>query len=220
MSIRTASFILCCFVLMPSLYGALFKIMLDPAGDAQQTGRIIDNTFERGITMQMAQKLKENLEKKVPNTTILLSRMPGETRSALEKASYANRLATNLYISIHAYQTTSDHSIIALYHYTNNDAAFSPVTSNANSFAFLPYDQVYRTYYETTSNWIKELTQELSLFKEITVQGPYALPCRPLVGVNAPAIMCEIGIKQQDDWQALIEPCTQALSTLCTKGIR
>ena len=37
---------------------------MDPSGDAKNTGRLIEDTFERGISLQFAQKLKE-LELKI-----------------------------------------------------------------------------------------------------------------------------------------------------------
>ena len=41
-----------------------FTIMIDPAGDAKNTGRQIDDTLERAVTLQFAQKLKSEIENK------------------------------------------------------------------------------------------------------------------------------------------------------------
>ena len=38
-----------------------FTIMIDPAGDAKHTGRLIQDTLERGISLQCAEELKKNL---------------------------------------------------------------------------------------------------------------------------------------------------------------
>ena len=35
--------------------------MIDPSGDAKHTGRVIQDTFERGITLQCAEALKKEL---------------------------------------------------------------------------------------------------------------------------------------------------------------
>lgn len=36
-----------------------YTIMLNPAGDARHTGRRIDDTFERSVTLQYVEKLKK-----------------------------------------------------------------------------------------------------------------------------------------------------------------
>src|SRR5579859_5868722 len=70
-----------------------FSIMLDPAGDAQITGRIIDDSYERGITLQLCEDIKKQLEADHPkNTRIVLTRFPGETIDPLQNANFANRL--------------------------------------------------------------------------------------------------------------------------------
>ncbi len=38
-----------------------FTIMIDPAGDAKHTGRLIGDTLERGISLQCAEQLKTAL---------------------------------------------------------------------------------------------------------------------------------------------------------------
>ena len=67
--------------------------MLDPAGDAQNPGRTIDDNFERGITLQFAEKLKEMLQEKFPTIRVVLSRTPGESLQPLQNANFANRLS-------------------------------------------------------------------------------------------------------------------------------
>ena len=68
-----------------------FSIMLDPAGDAQTTGRIIDDNYERGVTLQLCEDIKKQLEAEQPkNTRIVLTRFPGETIDPLQNANFAN----------------------------------------------------------------------------------------------------------------------------------
>ena len=52
------TFFLLLFVTIPTL-SKKFTIMLDPSGDAKHTGRIINKTFERGISLQCAEVLKK-----------------------------------------------------------------------------------------------------------------------------------------------------------------
>lgn len=45
-----------------SIQQNIFTLMIDPAGDAKHAGRVIEDSFERGITLQCAEKLKKMLK--------------------------------------------------------------------------------------------------------------------------------------------------------------
>src|SRR3990172_8684717 len=77
-----------------------FTIMLDPAGDAKNPGRKLDDSFERGITLQFSETLKQKLESLFPSIRVVLTRLPGETVQLLQNANFANRLDVNFYLSI------------------------------------------------------------------------------------------------------------------------
>src|SRR3972149_4092399 len=77
-----------------------FTIMIDPAGDAKRAGRMLEDNFERGITLSCANCLKHDLEKKYTNVRVILSRFPGETLESMQNANFANRLQVDFYISI------------------------------------------------------------------------------------------------------------------------
>ena len=71
--------------------------MLDPAGDAQYPGRIIDDSFERGITLQCVEELQRAITRQFPHVRVVLTRFPGETCQPLQNAHFANRLDVDLY---------------------------------------------------------------------------------------------------------------------------
>ena len=50
--------ILCIYSSVMLAFQPTFTLMLDPAGDAQYPGRIIDDSFERGITLQCVEELQ------------------------------------------------------------------------------------------------------------------------------------------------------------------
>ncbi|HSW75550.1 MAG TPA: hypothetical protein VLG50_00750, partial [Candidatus Saccharimonadales bacterium] len=56
-----------------------FTIIIDPLGDPKNTGREIDDVFERGITLQCAEELKKQLNNVLPHIRVILTRVPGET---------------------------------------------------------------------------------------------------------------------------------------------
>lgn len=190
-----------------------FVIMLDPAGDESHTGRVIENTFERGLTLQCAQALQEELEKRMPDCTVSITRNAGQATVALQHATLANRMKADLYLSIHFFQETGVKPTVSLYQFSYNDDQLTlPAT-----LAFHPYDQAHRMHGAQTSAWIGILKAKLaaeSYKKGCEVKGAFKIPFAPLIGIIAPAIGIEAGLIHATDWHLLIEPIIQSITTI------
>jgi len=184
-----------------------FTIMLDPSGDAQHTGRTVNNTFERGISLQCAETLKQKITDAFPNTRVILTRVPGETLQPLQNASFANRLNVDLYLSLYFYkeQETSQH--VTLYYYLANKT--TDFWHQPDPLFFYPAHQAYLLNLQTT----KRLgTQFLSILKSpddipfFKATGLFGIPFKPLNGITAPALSLEIGLQNNKDWNYIIDP--------------
>ena len=77
-----------------------FTVMIDPAGDAKDPGRVIDDTYERSLTMQFAEELKSVLEKNNRGLRVIFTRFPGEALESLQNVSFSNRLSVDLYVRL------------------------------------------------------------------------------------------------------------------------
>lgn len=195
---------------------APFTILLDPAGDAQYPGRIIDDCFERGITLQFAEQLSGAIAKRFPSIRVAITRQPGETRQPLQNANFANRLDADLYISIHCYQESKPKSQLYLYYFSYND----PFASKPSPYAMCPYDKAYLYSMQTTKKWSDLIAQTLrdgQYASMMIFHGVYALPFAPLIGIKKPAIAFEIGLKQKDSWKQFIEPIIASLTPIFTQ---
>jgi N-acetylmuramoyl-L-alanine amidase len=191
------------------------SIMLDPAGDAGYTGRIIEDSFERGITLQWAETIKKKIEEKYDKQVrVVLTRFPGETLERLQNAHFANRLDVDLYLNVHFFKQTQRNSIF-LYYFM-----YHPITdlwSKPHRLSLYPYDQAHLLSINKTTSWIErfKLVLKNDVYKNLfEVKGPYGLPLRPLIGIKSPAIALEIGLKNKSDWQLYIEPIMQCLDEL------
>jgi len=176
-----------------------FTIMLDPAGDAQYAGRQIDDSLERGITLQFAEKLKYILESRYDGIRVVLTRVAGETLQHLQNANFANRFDVDFYLSIHFYQEKEVKPQMFLYTFSYNDDF---ITRRADLF-FYPYDQAHLIKKDTTKIWADKMKQVFlqDEYKKIfDLQGFFRLPFKPLIAVKAPAIGLELGLRQKDDW--------------------
>lgn len=205
-----------------------FTIMLDPAGDAQRTGRVIDGNFERGLTLQCAEGLKEALEAKAQmnncGVRVVLARLPGETIDPLQNAAFANKLQVNLYLSIHFYQEEALELPLFLYYYCSDpagdgwSAAHDPLAADV-PLALTPFNQAHAHHFkenvEIAYRFGKELIKRSSAF---TVNGPYGIPFKPLLGIARPALACECGLKNKDDWKQLVPILADALWDMITQN--
>lgn len=194
----------------------IVTIMLDPAGDAQHTGRKIDDTFERSITLMFAQGLKENLEKEYPSIQVILTRNAGETVTSLANANFANRLNVDLFLSINFYQETSTKPKIYLYNFSYND----DFITQKNELTFCRYDQAHLFNYSITRQYGLILKQEMEsdIYKSLFECAQLVkAPIKQCIGIKSPAIALEAGLYKADDWQLYIDPLVASLKPIIEK---
>lgn len=192
--------------------------MINPAGDTRNPGRIIDDTFERALTMQCAQALKKYLEKKVSKTRVVIARRPGEAVEPLQNATFSNRLETDLYIHLNFFK--QDKKVPELFIYSLIfDPATDFVEKKGLELTLLPYDQSYKVSLQKTKelatslyNSFTKAAQRVSLISHT----PISLPSRPLLGITAPAVTIEIGISDKSAWKELVPVIGQAIETIVT----
>lgn len=185
-----------------------FTFMVNPFGDAGNAGRVIDGCYERGLTLQFAEELKQTFKKNAPHVRVILTRFPGERLEPLQNANFANRLKTDLYLNIQFYFQEHDLSQVTLYYYIQHPTELW-VKNLSATLEFIPYDQAHRTSLKKTQEWATLLAKELEAIshsKSFRLQGIYACPFKPLMGIQAPSITIEIGLKNKDDWQRFVEP--------------
>ncbi len=194
-------------------HSQLFTIMINPSGDAENTGRKIDDSFERGITLQCTERLKKLIEETYPTVRVVLTRFPGETLQPLQNANFANRLDVDFYLSIHFYEEQEIKPSVALYTFSSdNNLIPKPV-----DLAFYAHDKAYVISHATTQEYSRSmltiLTQE-KYHHQFNVKGPYALPFAPLIGIKSPAIALEIGLKTKESWDHFLVPLLECIETI------
>jgi len=192
-----------------------FSIIIDPAGDAQTTGRKLHDNFERGLTLQCAEQLQELLENKYPYVRVILTRFPGETVQPLQNAHFANRLNAQLYLSINFYQEAEKLSKLFIYHLCYDTNTLVPTKKTA--LAFIPYDQAHLESSSTTQAYARKIDQHFKQSQYRTIfstHGIIGLPFKPLAGIKAPALALEIGLSSTDDWKAYCQALADSLAPI------
>lgn len=189
-----------------------FTIMIDPTGDGQYTGREIQDSFERGLTLQCAQELKQQITDQCKHVRVILTRAAGETIQPMHNALFANRLQADLYLRIGFYSEPDLPSHIALFYTCNHPQDF---WQKINSLQFFHIDQAYllnlKLTQELATTFLNILQQDQRHF---IPYGAFAVPLQPFIGIQAPALYLETGLNGTTDWKQIIKPIVRFVQTL------
>jgi hypothetical protein len=190
----------------------IFIVILDPAGDAKRTGRNINDSYERGLTLQYAEKIEEYIEAGYPHISVMITRAPGDTIQDLQNASLANRKA-DFFVHLSMYHCKETKPTLFLYQFSyGND--FAPLTSELTLY---PYDEAYRINKNQTDQICHLFKEQLSqqCYQPLwNIEGIYAIPIKPLIGIMVPCIACEIGVKNKDSLSMYVEPMAHSIVKL------
>jgi len=203
MSLKNLAFILLlfCFVVRAKK----FTIILSPEGDSANPGRSLPDGFECGFTRQYAELLKEALEQ---DETIraIMSHEVGEQVSQYEKASFANRLEADLYISINFY--SSEKPSLSIYYYTSS--LFEPPADSSRLELFSTTKA-----YALCDKQTKKMAQYWQLLNsyqaQLYINGPIPLPVKQLEGIAIPAFVLELGAQKITDVYRYVQPVSEIL---------
>ena len=185
-------------------------VILDPAGDAKRTGRRIGDSFERGLTLQCVEKIKEIIANDAPHIKVIITRMPGDIVYDLQNASLANRINADLFINLNFAHSHETKPTIYLYQFSyGND-----FVAQQQGLQLHSYEAAYLINKHTTDVACQVFKKELSASQWqslFSVAAASALPIKPLIGIVAPSISIEAGLKNKELWHHYCEPIAHAI---------
>lgn len=187
-----------------------FTLMIEAGGHSANPGRSIDDTFESTITLAFAHALKNRLLEQQPTAKIFINRQPGESIAFLQSANFANKLDVDLYISIHAFLHTESKPCVYMYQFSYHDT----LIIKDEGLSFYPLDKIYLINEPKTSKWARTIFQFFCPNPLITTKGIYKIPFRPLLGIKAPALAFEFGLKNKLAWHDCIDILADSLLLL------
>jgi N-acetylmuramoyl-L-alanine amidase len=190
-------------------------ILIHPDGHPGQTGRKLFRGTEHTITKNIAEYLCEQINQR-SSCVAVQTRTKAETFHSLQHASFANRLNTDLFISIHAYKEESMQPTITLYH-----LLCDPITDLSkrtfDAHAFIPVHMAHTKNIGSTqkiAGILAESLQHEKYSKIFQIAGPFGIPFKPLLGILAPAIAIEFGLGKEINLPPLLDPIIDALLAL------
>ncbi len=186
--------------------------MIDPTGDGQYPGREIQDSFERGLTLQCAQEIKKIITERYSNIRVILTRAAGETIQPMHNALFANKLQVDLYLRIGFYHEPDMPSHIALFYTCNHPQDF---WQTVHPLQFFHIDQVYLLNLKLTKQLASNFLQILqNQQKNFITHGTFGIPFKPFTGIQAPSLYLEAGLHTTSDWKYIIKPVVQFIESV------
>lgn len=194
-----------------------FTLVIDPAGDTQYHGRIIGNQFERNLTLECAEFLKKELNAIFPELRIVLTRFPGETPTPFKNASFANKIGSNLFISLMLYQQQETRTV-AIYLFGTQDT-YQP--SASTPLHFTPLYKVHQPSAARSKHYAQQLYDQLAVTLKKTgiVRAPLAVAFAPLEGIACPAFALELSVKNKHDALSMTSELVNALKDVIDQAL-
>ncbi len=213
MQIKAFILLLYCTTASTLVARSSYTIMLDPAGDAKHTGRLIGDHFERGLTLQCAQYIKATLEDTFNNIEVLMTRFPGQTIAPLQNATFANHMA-DLYISLHCCSQPTSHNSVSFYYYCADPTALAKKQSK--KITFIPVEQVHQQATALSQNYAHAMyhacnPQENASY---TAHAPLGILFLPLKGILCPSFALELALKNPQDISFFAQVVVNGIATL------
>jgi N-acetylmuramoyl-L-alanine amidase len=189
-----------------------FTIMLDPTGDGQYAGREIQDCFERGLTLQCAQEIKKQLTEQCNHVRVILTRTAGETIQPMHNALFANRLQADLYFRIGFYHESDMPSHAALFYSCNHPQDF---WQTINPLQFFHVEQAHLLHLKLTKQLATNFLHILqNNQRNFIAYGAFAVPFKPFVGIQAPALYLEVGLHNTTDWKYIVKPIVNFVESI------
>lgn len=187
-----------------------YTVIIIPAGHGTYAGRSIGERFERGLTLQLAHAIELGCKQSAQECTIVVYTGSDYQRSSsTETAHVTNRLNPDLVIALSLYHETNPKPHWYLYHYSAGDH----FVQLPQALQLIAVDQAHLVNSNTTRTYVNLCYKELLKNSFFVAHEPTALPITALAGITAPAFLCEIGIKQPDDWCTATDPIIQFIIT-------
>jgi len=190
-------------------------VVIDPSGSASDLGRMLVENYERAETLKFAQELKNKLLEHYRVRTVI-SRAPGEDILPLQIASFSNRLVADFFLRIHIYREESEKPRLFLYHLMTNRLVDLSVNVTGR-LGLIPLHQAHIAKIHETRRCGKRMFEHLNqecFKKHFDCNRPLGLPLKKMFGVEAPAILLEVGVCRERKLLSLVDPIAKSLCFL------
>jgi N-acetylmuramoyl-L-alanine amidase len=190
-------------------------VIVDPGHGGDDPGAMgPGGTEEKALTLSVGQRLRAALRSR-PGFRALLTREDDRRLTADQRATFSNGAGGEVFISLHANAspspTTSGVEVGSLLVATDGrdpDDDSVPLLPVASGFsrrvAVVPWNRAQVAHQALSTLLAQELGQRLAEVGRLGPRGVYRAPLRPLVAVNAPAVLVELGYLTNNDEESVL----------------
>ncbi len=189
------------------------RIVIDPGhGGSQEGAKGPGSLREKEVVLQIARRLRARLEKEA-GAQVFLTREKDGTLPLPSRVEFANRKRPDIFLSIHANSmptrklreriegietyflsaSASGESARATAARENADAPAAPSAPSNSTLSFILNDLVRMEAHAGSSRLAYAIHQQLISATGATDRGVQQAPFYVLVGVEAPAVLVEVG---------------------------
>jgi len=175
-----------------------YTIVMHPAGDRNKTGRVIAREFERKLTRQLAEEIKQHLESS-RQFTVVITHDIGQQIEQEESASRANRLCADAYIHLNCFESKKILPEIICYF-----PLYNPATDfwhkKRDPLSLQPIDKAYLNNINASLALCTTISENLKILgdQRYIIHKPYGVPLTPLIGIQTPSCVIECGIQKPE----------------------
>ncbi len=233
--------LLACLIALPAFAGGGPHIVIDPGHGGFQDGAVgARGVPEKTLSLQIARQLKEVLQKAL-SAKVSLTRDRDVLLPLPERVEFVNRHKPDVFISIHANSMptqrlrqrtegietfflsadASDGEAGRTADRENSESSRSPVRKN-DALSFILADLARSEAHADSSRLAYAVHQKLIAITGATNRGVQQAPLQVLMGVQAPAILVEVGfISHPGEGKRLEDPQYQlALAEAIADGVK
>lgn len=218
------------------------RIVVDPGHGGDQGGATSPTgLLEKDVSLQVARRLREHLEEKL-GAQVLMTRDEDQSLPLPERVEFANKQRPDLFVSIHCnamptrrtrarvqgietYFLSANASNATARAAADRENAEAPAVRDArgdSTLAFILHDLARTEAHQDSSRLAYAIHQKLIAATRGTDRGVLQAPFYVLNGVEAPAVLIEIGyISHPEEGSRLGRAEYQErLATAITEGVR
>lgn len=189
-------------------------ILLQAFGSQQSTGRKIADNTERGVTLQLAEYLKNYLEDNgIPS--LIINPAGKAQRDTIDLLSKINQLKSAVAIQLSASSRPQPKAECSVFY-----RCYNPLTDQIKrpqvALSLIPLEEVYLGAFHQSKTLAKGLVKNLQHDAQalLTVQEAHGIPLTPVKGIRHPSIQIEIGVNKESPFPVIGEQLAQAIIKL------
>jgi hypothetical protein len=195
----THGIILGCIFLFFPLFG--YHVMLDPAGDSKNAGRALATCYERSLTLQICEAIKEKIGNLYPTIKITITHKAGEFLTQEHRAQLANKSNANLFVHISCFEDTHIKPHIMCYYNACTDIPYQ-----LKPHTFIPAHRAHETCFTKTKQYVEQFHAQLKNQHSVyTLLSPYTIPDARLKYLMIPSFTIEIGVSTAFPWTQCVD---------------